>query len=221
MGKNYLPTIESQYLEWVEHFVGTLAKKPDAFHVTQTEIDLLTQDLTGFDTKYKDAIAARDAAMAAVQAKDDQQAELTARIRSTVKRIQADDRVTDADRREAGLPVYKTTRKPVPAPSTAPIGNVILSNRLEQVLYFSDSENKRRRPAGAIGVEIYRTIGETVAPVNPSEYEFVELCSRSPRKFDFNEADANKVAHYLLRWVNHKGEVGPWSAPISGTIPAV
>ena len=221
MGRNYLPAGEAQFTDWVGHFLGTLTKKPEAYHVSQSEIDELTAEYDQFDEQYKEAIAARDAAQAAMQARDDQRQELEARIRSTARRIQADDRVTDANRREAGLPVHKTSRKPVPAPTSAPMGNVILSNRLEQVLYFSDSENKRRRPAGAIGVEVYMCVGDAVAPVNPSNYKFVEVCSRSPRKFDFNESDANRVAHYLLRWVNHKGEVGPWSAPISGTIPAV
>lgn len=89
------------------------------------------------------------------------------------------------------------------------------------MLSFGDSENKRRRPAGAIGVEVYMTVGDTTAPVDPAEYQFVEVCSRSPRNFSFESEDANSVAHYLLRWVNHKGETGPWSAPVSGTIPAV
>ena len=32
--------------------------------------------------------------------------------------------------------------------------------------------------------------------------------------------DANKVAHYMLRWVNTRGEKGPWSETVSATIGA-
>ena len=33
-------------------------------------------------------------------------------------------------------------------------------------------------------------------------------------------ADANKVAHYMLRWENTRGELGPWSETASATIGA-
>jgi hypothetical protein len=33
-------------------------------------------------------------------------------------------------------------------------------------------------------------------------------------------ADANKVAHYMLRWENTRGETRPWSETASATIGA-
>lgn len=221
MSKGFIPSGEAQFTEWANHFVSTVTKEPTTYQLSETEIQDLTDELNSFDAEYKDAIAARDAAQAAVRAKDERRQELETLIRRTAKRIQADERVTNPARKDAGLPVHKTSRKPVAAPSTAPFGNVMLTARLEQSLTFADSENKRRRPAGSIGVEIYMNIGDAVAPVDPADYTFVELCSRGPKLFTFKADDANKVAHYLLRWTNHKGETGPWSAPISGTIPAV
>ncbi len=217
----YIPDDEAQFCSWADHFVTTVQKDRAAYQISEQEVQELVTEYRDFDAQYKDAIAARDAAMAAVRAKDEQRRALESRIRSAAKRIQADDRVTNPARKDAGLPIHKTTKKPVPAPSTAPFGTVMLTGRLEQTLTFADSEHKRRRPAGAIGVEIYQCIGESIAPVNPSEYSFVEVCSRGPKLFTFDEKDANKVAHYLLRWINHKGQTGPWSAPVSGTIPAV
>ena len=213
MKSGYIPNADAQFTEWSEHFVGTVTKEPKTYQLTRGEIESLRNEFEDFDRQYRQAVAARDAAMAAVEAKDERRKELEGLIRATAKRIQADNRVSDAARRDAGLPVHKTNRRPVPAPATAPAGNVSLTARLEQTLTFADSETKRRRPAGAIGVEIYMTIGDAVAPVDPSAYSFVEVCSRSPKVMEFCAKDANKVAHYLLRWVNHKGETGPWSAP--------
>ena len=221
MSKEFIPAGEAQFTDWANHFVGTVTKEPTTYQLSEQKIQELTSELNSFDAEYKDAIAARDAAQAAVRAKDERRQELEAVIRRTAKRIQADERVSNPARKDAGLPVHKTSRKPVPAPTTAPFGSVMLTNRLEQSLSFSDSENKRKRPAGAIGVEIYMTIGDAMAPVEPADYSFVELCSRGPKLMTFKAEHANKVAHYLLRWVNHKGETGPWSAPVSGTIPAV
>ncbi len=36
----------------------------------------------------------------------------------------------------------------------------------------------------------------------------------------FDGTDANKVAHYMLRWENTRGETGPWSETASATIGA-
>ena len=218
---DFIPNEEAQFNTWADQFVTTLRKDNEAYQIPEQEVNELVAEYHDFDTQYKNAIAARDAAAAALRAKDEQRQALESRIRSTAKRIQADDRVSNPARKDAGLPVYKTTRTPVPAPTSAPFGDVMLTNRLEQSLSFADSENRRRRPTGAIGVEIYMNIGDAVAPVDPADYTFVEICSRGPKLFTFNAEDANKVAHYLLRWVNHKGETGPWSATISGTIPAV
>jgi hypothetical protein len=35
-----------------------------------------------------------------------------------------------------------------------------------------------------------------------------------------NGADAGKPAFYMLRWVNPRGERGPWSQTVSATITA-
>ena len=37
---------------------------------------------------------------------------------------------------------------------------------------------------------------------------------------EFAGADGGKNAHYMLRWINAKGEKGPWSETASGTISA-
>ncbi|NUQ46715.1 MAG: hypothetical protein HUU22_11860 [Phycisphaerae bacterium] len=37
---------------------------------------------------------------------------------------------------------------------------------------------------------------------------------------DYDGAQGSKPAHYMLRWVNSRGEVGPWSATVTATIGA-
>ncbi|HUU96700.1 MAG TPA: hypothetical protein VM487_13255 [Phycisphaerae bacterium] len=44
--------------------------------------------------------------------------------------------------------------------------------------------------------------------------------TRTPYVADSDGADANKVAHYMLRWENTRGETGPWSETASATIGA-
>ena len=122
-------------------------------------------------------------------------------------------------------PVYpsqKTSRTPVPVPQTFPTGTVIGSDRLELSLMYSDvaKPTRKARPLGVRGCEIYVAVAET-APTNPEDYRFVAFSTRTPELIKFKSDDGGKTANILTRWVNTKGEPGPWSQPIMATIPAV
>lgn len=136
--------------------------------------------------------------------------------------IQANNHISDVARKEAGVPVHKTTRTPVTAPTTEPVGFVMASDRLEHLLTYADSTTptRRARPTGVTGVEIYLYIGDQ-APQTPSSYKFLRISSRTPDRVSFEAQYAGQIANYLIRWVNAKGQTGPWSQIISATIPAV
>ena len=53
-----------------------------------------------------------------------------------------------------------------------------------------------------------------------ADCKYMGLATRIPYPVPFDPADANKIAWYILRAVNGKGEVGPQSDQISGTIAA-
>ncbi len=58
------------------------------------------------------------------------------------------------------------------------------------------------------------------ANVDESELTFLALDTRTPYTAKYVGPDANKVAHYMLRWVNTRGQKGPWSETASATIGA-
>lgn len=57
-------------------------------------------------------------------------------------------------------------------------------------------------------------------PVDPGELTFLAVDTRAPYTRDYDGAQGSKPAHYMLRWVNSRGEVGPWSATVTATIGA-
>ena len=75
------------------------------------------------------------------------------------------------------------------------------------------------KPDGVRGAQIWVKIGDP-APLDPSELTFLATDTRTPYVATFDGADANKVAHYMLRWENTRGETGPWSETASATIGA-
>jgi len=143
-------------------------------------------------------------------------------VRDVTRVIQADRHVSDAARKDAGIPVHKTTRTPVAKPKTFPLAQVIASDRLEHTLSFANAATptRRARPKGCTGAEIYLLVDESM-PTNPDDYRFVALATRSPHIVTFASVDGGKTANYLLRWINTRGEYGPWSQLVSATVPAV
>ena len=78
---------------------------------------------------------------------------------------------------------------------------------------------RKAKPAGVMGAEIWVLIGPT-PPVDPGELTFLAVDMRTPYTTDFDGADGGKQAHYMLRWVNTRGETGPWTETATATIGA-
>jgi hypothetical protein len=107
----------------------------------------------------------------------------------------------------------------VAVPSTAPLGRVETSNRLEHSIHFVDSETPtaKAKPAGGRGCQVWIKIG-TTCPANASELTYLATDTSSPYVAHFGAADAGKTAYYWLRWKTTRGQSGRWSAPVSATI---
>lgn len=220
--KRMIPSAEGQFDAWARNFVHVIKEHPETYRMDSDEIKEFSRMLNAWDGHYAAAIEARDAARAATAVKDESRHTLEERIRQAAKRIQADVRISNHARAEAGLPIHKTRRTPVAVPKTSPIAQVITSDRLEHSIMFSDASTPTRkaRPNGCTGAEIYVAIADHV-PQDPSEFRFAALATRTPHVLKYKGEDGGKLAHYLLRWVNTKGETGPWSQVASATIPAV
>ena len=101
------------------------------------------------------------------------------------------------------------------------------SQRLQHTISFADelTPTRKAKPAGVRGAQIWvraawasRPRNSDPAPVDPSELTFLATDTRTPYVPAFAGADANKVAHYMLRWESTRGETGPWSETASATI---
>ena len=220
--KQIIPRREGDFNAWTNHFADTLTQHADEYFLTDIEVKDLKRLHAAWDKDYAAAISASDIARAATETKNETRAALEQLERNIAKRIMADTRVSNSLQKEAGLPVHKKTRTPVPVPTTSPKGQIVATNRLEHSILVTDSQTptKRSKPPGVIGCEVMLLISETYS-VNPADYSLVGLWTRFPDVVTFTAKDAGKTAHYLFRWINTKGEKGPWSPTTSATIPAV
>ncbi|MEZ6124722.1 MAG: hypothetical protein R3C49_16360 [Planctomycetaceae bacterium] len=217
-----VPGSQADFELFVQNLVKQLQDHPDAYHVNAAFVTQLANGFADLRAGILQATEARDAARAATEAKDAVRATLEELTRTIVRLIQADPSVTDEAKLEAGIRPHKTSRTPVPPPHTAPVGNVMATDRLEHTLYISDAATptRRARPAGVSGCELYLCVADQ-APTDPAMYRLLRFATRTPETITFDAADGGKTANYLLRWMNGKGEFGPWSQVVSATIPAV
>jgi len=65
--------------------------------------------------------------------------------------------------------------------------------------------------------EIWAKVGAP-APTDASQLTYLGNASKSPQMEEYTGAQAGQMVWYWLRWVNTRGDKGPWSEPASATI---
>jgi hypothetical protein len=217
---DYLPGPDAEYQAWVSNFVTYANANLAALGLVAADMTPVTTAQTTFNTSFADHIAAKQAAQAAKQNKDEARGGLTAAIRPLVRRLQASSAVTDAERASLGITV-PAEGGPIGPPATRPVGIVECGQRLQHTLRFVDENTPTRRakPAGVLGCEIWMHVG-TAPPAGETDLRFVAVDTAAPHVVNFTSADGGRTAYYWLRWVNPTGERGPWSEPVQASIAA-
>lgn len=216
---NYIPSSDADFNAWLQNFVNYVAANAAVLDVSPAEVTALQSAKTDWDVKYPASATAQAAAKAAVQAKDDSRDEGETVIRPLVGKIQANLAVTDSQRQSMNITVRATTRTAVGPPTTKPVATVDTSQRLRHTVNFVDetTPSSRAKPDGAQGCEIWMKVGDP-PPAGPNDVTYLALDTRTPYLVEFDANDAGKTAYYMLRWISKRGETGPWSQTVSGTI---
>ena len=128
--------------------------------------------------------------------------------------------MTDAMRQGLGITVSKSTSSSLGKPTTRPIPRIELKGRYPLEIHFVDetTPTRKAKPSGIMGNEIWVKIGDP-PPTDPKELTFVALDTATPYVMEFKGEDVGKIAYFMLRWVNRKGESKPWSQTVSMMIP--
>ena len=218
---DYIPRKDDEFNTWQQNLVSYLNAHLTNFGLVAADMTALGPIQGMWAAALASNVAAQDAAHSAASYKDATRQTLEAALRALAARIQATATVTDANKLAAGLPARDKSRTPASVPTTRPVGIVDTSRRLAHVIGFRDATSSKStaKPKGVMGCELWVKVGDT-PPADPSECRFLALETATPHLEEYTGADGNKKAHYLLRWVNTRGEKGPWSETVSATIGA-
>lgn len=226
MPKNtdWLSHKDSQFDEWQLNFVTFAEAHMVDLGLTMEIINALKSSRDQWRTDYSAHTAAQDAALSATKKKNKTRNDYKKFLRLLEGQIEANPNVTDETRKASGLPARKKNKSPQPAPDTKPVLRVELKGHRANSVYCAGqvgdaAGTSRGMPNGVSGCELYMKVGGA-APVDETECKYVHLITRSPYKVEFAGADAGKTVYYLARWVNQKGQPGPWSDVTVATVPA-
>lgn len=156
-----------------------------------------------------------------IQTKDQQKVNLKGVMQSYGATIRANRAVSDELKINLGLHVRDTSPTPIPPPTTAP--SLLLGNTRPGVQQVRASDettpNSRAKPQGTAGMLVFRAVG--TGPVSdPAQAQFLVFAGRTDFTCNYVTADNGKTATYFARWTNAKGEMGPWSQPLTVPIAA-
>ena len=216
---DYFPSPDAEFNVWLQNFLTYANANLAGLDLTAADLTPLQTADTSWNSAYAAHVAAQAQAQSARQTKDDARSDVEEALRPLVNQIQSTPAVTDSQRQSLGITVRSSTRTAVGPPVTRPVATVDTSQRLRHTIQFVDepTPNSRAKPDGVSGCEVWVKVGDT-PPADPSELKYLATDTRTPYVGEYDGADAGKKAHYMLRWVNTKGEQGPWSATVSATI---
>ena len=135
------------------------------------------------------------------------------------KIIYATPAVTDGQLVGLGL-LPRSTRAPVPAPTTAPVLEVVsVSGRLVNIrLHGAPPDSTRAKPPGATGANVYSFVGEA-PPADPRAYHFEGMATRTITQIIFPNTVASGATVWLSAcWVSARGATSVPCTPISFNI---
>ncbi len=219
MGTHYLPRGDEGLLEWARNFVEYAAAHPADLGLMAEDVAVAQAKLATFKGRMQSHYAMHQAARAERQAKDASREDFVRCTRGLVRRIQAAPGVTDPQRAALGIPRADRTPTDAPVPASEPKAIIDTSERLRHTIRFFDAgtPTRKARPRGVMGCEIWVKVGGG-PPTDERELVFLALDTASPYVAQYKGSEAGKMTYYRLRWVNTRGQRGPWSAVAEATI---
>ncbi len=220
MSTNFIPGPDAALSIWAANFSAYVTTNATALGVPTTDATALASAVTAFGGAIASHTTAVANAKSVRETKQTDRQSLVSQARLIARRIQANPAVTNTQKDAAGITVPATTRTPAPAPTTVPAATLDTNAGLRQVLRLVDSgTDKRRKPRGAIGAEVYMAIA-SAPPAGVDQLSLRDVNSSTKVIQEFNSADTGKTAFYAFRWVNTRGDKGPWSDITAATIAA-
>lgn len=219
---DYVPAPDDEFDTFVrDKFAPYVATNHVALGLTPAENTALQTPTTSWGYAWVAFTNADAAFQAATLDKDNKRKIIEAAVRNLAQKLQANPALTDVQKAGLGITVRKTTRTAVGVPTSVPVlTRADTSTRCILRLFYADAAtpDSKAKPDGVQSCEIREQIGGA-APTDPNAMAFLAIETRAPYRADFEAGDAGKTVYFAFRWLNTKGQPGPWSQVFNAVIP--
>jgi hypothetical protein len=219
MGKHYIPRGDVDFDVWQRDRTPILVENMDKWGIKEESIITLWESKVEWDGVFGIVCNKSNRTQLDVRRKNEARKAFEREIRQFINLfVRYNPKVSDSDRQLIGLSVRAEQAKRTLVPATRPEGMVNYSARLLNVIHFRDSyATGKAKPNGVLGCEVWYGFGGDV-PVDGVGMRFLGIATCTPYRLHFEPGDLGKRVHYLLRWVNSRGEHGEWSKPLMGWV---
>ena len=238
MGKDYIPQSDADFDIFQDNFIAGVQPNLGDWDIPNAEFSALQDLQTAWNDAWAKAKNKDTRSRADVQAKNDARDTYESGLRKFVKEWLAyNSKVSDAERESLGLTVRDTQPTPSPVPDRAPDITLDEIRHLSHTLRLTDPANPhtQAKPKGVREIEVFRYIvpqktepkppepqpknePSSSPPTDIDQYRFVGNATRFLYTVEYTLEDVGKTVWYIARYVNTRGESGPWSEPFSATV---
>ena len=218
---DYIPAEDAGFRTWAENFASNLSTNPALYMLTAAQAASVQGVVDDFVAALAVATNENTRTKPTIIAKDNARSVAESLCRQYAILIKDNTGIDDADKVAIGVRPNNPDREPIECPQTAPLLNILGNTPGSQTLRYADTTtpDSKAKPFGATELQLFRAIG-TEEPAPLSAAQFYAKVTRNPVAVEFSEADDGKIATYYARWASARGEVGPWSLPVSMRIAA-
>ncbi len=223
MADNLIPGPDGDALGYMLGFAATLTADPGKYDVSSADALMITTAVNEFQDAWLAIQVPSGKNKVTVDIKDEKRAAAEEVVRLFASQIRVNAGISDSDKEELGIIPPGGTRTPIPVPETVPLLSYMgTTPDGSMTLRFSDSStpDSRGKPYGYQSLQLFRVISADQAD-DPADASFYGLFTRNPATVGFNSGDNGKWCTFFARWVNTKGQAGPWSNPLPVPIASV
>jgi hypothetical protein len=221
MANRFPPRADGAALGAMQHFVEGIAQQPGAFMLGEPDVKCLRQAVGRFADAYRAASNRATRSTTDVVLKDQMRASAEALIRGYANRIRVNAGIRDELKIAVGVNPDNPTRSKRFVQPTSPVLTVVAATNGAHTLRYADSlaPNRVAKPFGATTLLLFVAIGDEPA-TDPKSARHYGNFTRNQIVVNFDSKHRRKTATYFARWSGQRGDVGPWSIPVSMTIAA-
>ncbi len=216
---SYIPSTDAAFRDWLNNFSTLISADPGKYGLDASDAAVIADHYANYNAAYQVVQTPSTRNSGTIAQKDALKASAVGSVRVYAQMIKTNAGVDNQDKIDLGLHVNDPTPTPIPQPSTAPLLTIQAAFSGEHLIRYADENTpaSRRKPHGAIQIQINRTIAVGVDP-DPANSTMMGLYTKQPVLAMADPVDVGKTATYFGRWVTRTGLFGPWSLPVAMTI---